>query len=118
MNVFILDDHAPMLEVLSINFELSGHETTVSTDNYDPPPGFDAYLIDVGLPGENGIDVARRLMGRAPDAFIILFSAYDREHIEAWGGGEFLFISKMTDVCSVPTLVESCVRAEQEARAS
>ena len=116
MRVFILDDEPTMLDIIAINFQLSGWEAETSTYDYDPPSGFDAYLIDVGLPRESGIDIARRLITRSPDSTVILFSAYDRDHIETWGGGEFLFISKMTSVQSIPELVEMCVNHERELR--
>ena len=118
MNIFILDDEVAMLDIMAINFQLVGWDVTCSPDEYDPPAGFDAYLIDVGLPRKSGIDIAREVIRKSPESTIILFSAYDRDHIETWGGGEFLFISKMTDVKSIPDLVEMCVRHEREVRAS
>jgi len=42
----------------------------------------DVVLLDVGLPDSDGLEVARRLSERQPDALIVLISSRDREDLE------------------------------------
>lgn len=64
--ILIVDDNADGALSLSMLLELSGHETFTANDGYEALAQFertrpDVALVDIGLPGLNGFEVARRI---------------------------------------------------------
>jgi len=73
--IVIVDDNVDASEALAALLELDGHAVTVHHA--------DAWLLDIGLPGMDGYELARRLRGRRPHALLIALTGYgqpdDRE---------------------------------------
>ena len=78
--VLVVDDNADAAQTVSMLLQVLGYETDVE---YDPlqalacarERAFDAYVLDIGLPGMDGHELARRiraLPGRAGALFIAL----------------------------------------------
>ena len=69
LRVLVVDDNADLVEMLGITVESAGHEVRTALDG---PSGIsaalafrpDVVLLDVGLPGMSGIEVARELRRR------------------------------------------------------
>jgi two-component system CheB/CheR fusion protein len=64
--VLVVDDNADQLESLGLLFELMGHEVRMAASGptaLETAAAFhpDIALIDIGLPGMSGYDVARRI---------------------------------------------------------
>ncbi len=85
--ILILDDNAPAAESLAMLVDLSGHEARVAHNGEVAlalAPKFrpDVVLLDIGLPGMDGYEVARRLRG-LPDAVptlrLIAVTGYGRD---------------------------------------
>ncbi len=85
LRVVVVDDNRDGAESLSELLSLVGHEVQAA---HDGPAGIslvlefqpDVVLLDIGLPGMNGYEVARRIraeMGRRP--LLIAVSGYGRE---------------------------------------
>jgi DNA-binding NarL/FixJ family response regulator len=55
----------------------SGAEALSAVDAIDP----DLILLDVRMPGLDGIETARRLVGGHPDAVVILVSGHDLDDV-------------------------------------
>jgi DNA-binding response OmpR family regulator len=73
--VLIADDDADHRELITLTLRRSGHEVVTAVDGPSAMTallagGFDAALIDVRMPGEDGIELCRRL--RAEPATAIL----------------------------------------------
>lgn len=88
--ILVVDDNRDAAETLTLLFELTGHEVTQA---YDGPSALDAaaafhpdvVVLDIGLPGLDGFEVARRLRQRAEmrDCLLIALSGYsDPETLE------------------------------------
>ena len=85
-HVLVVEDEAPIVELLRYNLEKSGYSVSVATDGEealervaDAPP--DAVLLDWMLPHKSGIEVCRQLRAR-PDTRmlpIILLTARGEE---------------------------------------
>ena len=115
MRVLIVDDH-PII--------ISGCRALLETDAsaeileaWDGPAGFAAFfdsrpdvaLIDINLPGLSGLELLRRILQRAPEARLIIFSMNDdpvvaARAIEAGAKG---YIAKNDD----PALFAEAVRS-------
>jgi DNA-binding NarL/FixJ family response regulator len=101
-NVLIVDDHpgfrASARRLLtSHGYEVvgeaaSGEEALEAVRSLEP----ELVLLDVGLPDADGIEVARRIRERHPDARVVLVSSRDRDEVEPLldGAGAEGFIPK------------------------
>ena len=75
--VLVVDDNVSSAETLALLISLSGHSTQVVHSGMaaleavaaNPP---DVILLDIGLPGMDGFEVARRVRQTDPDRRIIL----------------------------------------------
>ena len=85
--VLVVDDNVPAAESLAMLVRLSGHEARVVHDGTAAlalAPEFrpDVVLLDIGLPGMDGYEVARRLRsvpGTPPSLLLIAVTGYGRE---------------------------------------
>ena len=88
LRVLIVDDHAVVRSGTRQVLETSEHITVVGeaddgagalalVDGVQP----DVVLIDVQLPEQSGIDVARRLGVSHPDVRVVMLSAHDDESL-------------------------------------
>ena len=86
VRVLIVDDQAPFLRAMSavieetIGFKIvgeasSGEEAIVTADALLP----DLVLMDVNLPGIDGVEATRRLRGRPSPPVVLLLSSYDED---------------------------------------
>ena len=86
VRVLIVDDQAPFLRAMSavieetIGFKIvgeasSGEEAIVTADALLP----DLVLMDVNLPGIDGVEATRRLLGRQSPPVVLLLSTYDED---------------------------------------
>ena len=88
--VLIVDDQPPFRAVartvLSVapGFEAigevaSGEEAVTAVDEIHPS----VVLMDINLPGMNGIEATRRILDAHPDTVVILLSTYDERSLPA-----------------------------------
>ena len=79
--VLVVEDDDVIRQLITVNLELEGFEvvTTLAaeaamilSDRYE----FDAAIVDLMLPGVNGIELARQLRERQPGTRVLLTSAY------------------------------------------
>jgi DNA-binding NarL/FixJ family response regulator len=86
VSVLIVDDQAPFLRAMSAvieetaGFEVvgeasSGEEAIVTAGALLP----DLVLMDVNLPGIDGLEATRRLRGRPSPPVVLLLSTYDED---------------------------------------
>ncbi|MCY2931260.1 MAG: response regulator transcription factor [Planctomycetota bacterium] len=84
--VFLADDHALVREGLAALVEKTGQFTVVGQcgDGLDvveqvTAAAPDVVLLDVGMPGLNGIDICRELGRKAPASAVLILSMHDGE---------------------------------------
>ena len=79
---------------LAINEAQNGPEALEEIDDHQP----DLILMDIGLPGENGLELTRKIKKLYPQIIIIIFTDYDLpEYREAAAkNGADYFLSKST----------------------
>jgi two-component system response regulator AlgR len=94
MRVFIVDDEAPARERLKALLEDIAAElpTRVAGEAKDgleaiervPVSGADVVLLDIHMPGLNGLEVARHLAGLERPPAVVFVTAHDRHALEAF----------------------------------
>ena len=82
MQILVVEDERRMAELLRRGFEEEGHAVVVSGRGHDALSiacnhPFDAIVLDVMLPGMNGLDVARRLRESHVQTPILMLTARD-----------------------------------------
>jgi two-component system, NarL family, invasion response regulator UvrY len=88
VGVLIVDDQAPFRDVartvvaLSPGFDVvaeaaSGEEAIAATDDRHP----NLVLMDINLPGINGLEATRKIVDDHPETIVILLSTYTRDDL-------------------------------------
>jgi DNA-binding NtrC family response regulator len=102
--ILIIDDEAAIRESLETLLMLEGYSVVAAGDG---PRGldqlerdsFDLVLLDLALPGENGIDLLPRLLERHPQLPVIMITAYGTVNnvVDAIRAGARNFVQKPWD---------------------
>lgn len=84
MRILVVEDEVRMMELLRKGLQEHGHTVMTSTNGteatalaLDHP--FDVIVLDIGLPGSNGYQVAQTLRNKNAVASILMLTARDRE---------------------------------------
>ncbi|MFW5920729.1 MAG: response regulator [Polyangiales bacterium] len=100
-NILVVDDDANHRQTLAIGLRLEGFEVSEAADGEQAlqvadERRFDLAIVDLMMPGINGLDLARRLRFRHPGVRIVLTSAYhlSERQIERAGVGAVGFVPK------------------------
>jgi putative two-component system response regulator len=104
--ILIVDDVELTRNVLQEVLQDLGHDTETASDGYEALAklklGFDLVLLDIGLPGMDGFEVARRMRAdpEAGEIPIIMVTALNsqQDRVRAIEAGANDFISKPVDV--------------------
>ncbi len=96
LRVLVVDDHAVVRtgtrQVLETSSDIDvvgeagdGRGALALIERLEP----DVLLVDVGLPDESGIDVARRVITSHPNVRVVMLSAHDEDELvrDAWEAG-------------------------------
>ena len=82
MKVLIVDDEMNQRRSLAIGLRLESFEVVEAADGEEALTFFegggdvDVAIVDLMMPGINGLDLARRLRRACPDVRVVLTSAY------------------------------------------
>ncbi|MEJ5990905.1 ATP-binding protein [Ramlibacter sp. PS3R-8] len=84
LRIMVVDDNADALETLAALLELQGHRVRTAGDAAAAlalAPDFlaDAYILDIGLPGVDGYQLADQLRAQAGAATFIALTGYGQE---------------------------------------
>jgi FixJ family two-component response regulator len=115
-SICILDDDSSVLRSLQQLLDSDGFEART----FDNPDQFLAYaqehavklvLLDIWMPGKNGIEVQERLLAFSPGTRVIVMTGREEARIKAAAmeGGAFAFLVKPFDDEAFLTLVHSAV---------
>ncbi|MEY4718985.1 MAG: DNA-binding response regulator [Pseudomonadota bacterium] len=78
--VALVEDDRLLREEIEVHLKANGFEVHVANsasglDDLNVRIAFDVYLIDLNLPGENGLSLCRRVRQARPDAGIVIMTA-------------------------------------------
>ncbi len=104
-NVLLVDDEEQFLEVLSERLETRGLKVNSVTSGEDAitqveDKNFDAIVVDLAMPGINGIETMKRIKEKRPDLEIIILTGHAtvKTGIEAMKLGAEDFLEKPVDL--------------------
>jgi DNA-binding NtrC family response regulator len=109
--VLIVDDEENQRRTLSIGLKLDGFEVCVAGAAADAlrrlaaPPPIDLTMIDLMMPGLNGLELARQIRRLYPSVRVVLSSAYhlSARQVERADCGAVGFVPKpyrLDELCS------------------
>ncbi len=86
---------ATLLRESNPNYEITAVATAAEALALNGRNSFDLYILDIWLPGMDGVDLCRRLRERGVQEPIMFFSAMgvqtkDRDYVLSAGANEFL----------------------------
>ena len=98
--VLVIDDEAPFLRALAISLRASGYDVETATTGEEgleiaARAHPDAVVLDLGLPGVDGLDVLRALRGWTSMPVIVLSARHEeRTKVEALDAGADDYVTK------------------------
>ena len=115
--ILLVEDNLPFRQLLkenlynqftSINVEEAGDGTEAMRSIGISCP--DLIFMDIRLPGENGLEVARKIKSQCPDIKIIILTSYDlpeyRETAKRYGA-DYFATKGSTSWAEIATLIKS-----------
>ncbi len=111
--VLIVDDNENLCKTLSFILNRKGYATTTVHDGPDAikqteKTPFDLTLMDIRMPGMNGVEAFKKIKRLKPKAAVVMMTAYSVEELvqEALEEGAFGIIYKPLDIDKVISLIE------------
>ena len=101
VRVLIVDDQEPFRRAMAavvdategfvvVGTATTGEESLVAATDARP----DLVLMDVNLPGIDGVEASRRLTAEPNGPVVFLLSTYDEDQVDASGAGAATYIPK------------------------
>ncbi len=104
IHVLFVEDNEDLRDDLSFQLRSTGIRVTavadgIAMDKQIKDQKFDIALLDIGLPGENGLSIAIRLREASPNIGIIMLTALDELDtcLQSYQSGADVFLAKPVD---------------------
>lgn len=101
LKIIVVEDYDAYRVAICNALKEDGHDVVGvanAEDVDDEPTGYvsDLYIVDLNLPGEDGIDLARRIRNSQPDVGIVIVSARAAlsDRIEGYQSGANIYLTK------------------------
>ena len=116
IKVLIVDDDYGMTETMKDVLEDLGYEVEVALDFqtalaavWNPVRQFDVLLMDIKMPGQNGVETLKRMKAIHPDLKILMMTAYTDQDLidEAVSSGAIDVLHKPLDIDRVIDFLDS-----------
>jgi DNA-binding NtrC family response regulator len=108
VKVLLVDDEKDFTATLSERMQDRGLDVDVASDGPEAirsvkDKAYDAIILDLAMPGMDGIETMKRLLADNPDLQVILLTgrATVRDGVEAMSGGAMEFLEKPADLDSL-----------------
>jgi len=117
VNLLIVDDDVEALRTLDDIFEDRGYTVTLAEDGYKAieyakKKFFDIILMDVKMPGMNGLETFREIRKICPSSVVIMMTGYSVEELlrQAVEEGAYAVIYKPFDVRKLFETIEGALK--------
>jgi len=117
LNIVVVEDHDALRDVTvaalcDMNHNAVGVDCAEALDDEIGTFPIDLLVIDLNLPGEDGISLARRLRSAQPDVGIIMVTSRNQisEKLSGYDSGADLYLTKPTSVEELGAAVGALAR--------
>ena len=117
MNIAVVEDNQDLREAIVEVLGTLGHRVTgmsCAEDLIDGgiQPTLDLLVVDLNLPGEDGVSLARRMRGAQPMLCILMMTARDTAHdkVLGYGAGADIYLTKPVSIEELSAAVQSLER--------
>lgn len=114
LNILVVEDHDMLREVTVALLQAHGHQArgAMCAEEVDDLPGLelpDLYVIDLNLPGEDGLSLARRLRRARPGVGVIMATARTQlaDRVAGYGHGADIYLPKPVDPAELLAAVQA-----------
>ena len=124
LNVLVVDDERDLRESLSHALAALGHQTVAAESaegalraleerGSDTPASIHLILLDVNLPGMNGLEALREIRSFDPSILVLIITAHGniRDAVEAMRQGAYNYIEKPVREADLHTIVRQASEA-------
>lgn len=120
LNIVVVEDNHDLRTLLCKGLRSDGHLVTglASAEELEDQAGVDhadAFLIDINLPGEDGMSLSKRIRKAHPLVGIIILSARAEltDKVEGYGCGADLYLTKPIEMTELQAAFNSFARRRQ-----
>lgn len=117
LNIIVVEDHDELREVTVEALQIMGHvvrgvDCAEALDDELGAFHADLLVLDINLPGEDGISLARRIRASTPDIGIIMVTARGevRDITRGYGSGADLYLTKPISMEELGAAVQALSR--------
>lgn len=125
LKIVVVEDYDALREAICEVLSRDGHQVvgvSMAEEVDDEPTGFvsDLYIIDLNLPGEDGISLAHRVRRSQPDVGIVIVSARSSvdDRIGGYKSGANIYLTKPLSLEELRAVVDGFVQRRLTAEAS
>ena len=123
IRILIVDDEAVVRESLSAWFREEGYEASVAPGGKEAlqmlaTSQYDVFLVDIKMPGMDGLELQRRIQESVPGSSIIIMTAYASvdSAVEALKQGAHDYITKPFDPDNLARIVRAAAERKRLVR--
>ncbi len=123
LSIVLVEDHDALRELTTEALEELGHQVTALTcaeelEDASKAIPTDLFILDLNLPGEDGISLSRRIRNSHPKVGIIILTARStsKDKVIGYESGADLYITKPVDREELIAAIKSLTRRQVEMR--
>lgn len=116
-SVLVVEDHDLLRQVTVDFLQRSGFDAhgafcAEEMDEHLSEHPIDLLLLDINLPGEDGLSIARRMRAAQPQLGILMLSARDQacDRVQGYSDGADIYLSKPVDHQELLAAIQSLLR--------
>lgn len=117
LKIIVVEDHDDLREVLISRIKENGHlvsgaDCAEALDELMENYLFDLVILDIGLPGENGFEIASRLKQANPQLFIIMTTALNtaKSKVSGYESGADIYLTKPVAADELNAAIQNIAR--------
>ena len=114
LRIVVVEDYDTLRRAICNELAEEGHSVTglamaEDVDDAVLGSGPDLYIIDLNLPGEDGLSLVKRIRASQPDVGIVIVSARNTvvDRIDGYSGGANIFLTKPIDFDELKAIIQS-----------
>ena len=114
LRIVVVEDYDTLRRAMCSELAQEGHSVTGLAMAEDVDDGVlgsvpDLYIVDLNLPGEDGLNLVKRIRASQPDVGIVIASARNTvvDRVDGYSGGANIFLTKPIDFDELKAIIDS-----------